>query len=93
LRDELLNEEVFASLADLRRKLARWRYDYNIRRPHSAMKGQAPASARRARDIARRLDGHVLSDHGYDDVTVCTETPLSSLAFEIVHAAIDAGYG
>lgn len=29
LRDELLNEEVFASLADARRKLAIWRYDYN----------------------------------------------------------------
>ena len=29
LRDELLNEELFDSLADTRRKLAIWRYDYN----------------------------------------------------------------
>lgn len=29
LRDELLNEELFDSLADARRKLAIWRYDYN----------------------------------------------------------------
>ncbi len=29
LRDELLNEEVFTSLADARRKLAIWRHDYN----------------------------------------------------------------
>lgn len=29
LRDELLNEELFDSLADARRKLAVWRYDYN----------------------------------------------------------------
>lgn len=48
LRDELLNEEVFTSLADARRKLARWRYDYNTVRPHSALSGQSPAIARRA---------------------------------------------
>ena len=46
LRDELLNEEVFQSLADARRKLARWRYDYNNIRPHSAHNGQPPATAR-----------------------------------------------
>jgi len=48
LRDELLNEEVFVSLADARRKLARWRYDYNTVRPHSALDGRPPAIARRA---------------------------------------------
>ncbi len=48
LRDELLNEEVFTSLTDARRKLARWRYDYNTVRPHSALNGQSPAIARRA---------------------------------------------
>ena len=48
LRDELLNEEVFASLADARQKLARWRYDYNTVRPHSALDGKSPAIARRA---------------------------------------------
>ena len=29
LRDELLNEEIFDTLDDARRKLALWRYDYN----------------------------------------------------------------
>lgn len=47
LRDELLNEEVFGSLADARRKLAIWRYDYNTIRPHSALKGDTPTHARR----------------------------------------------
>ncbi len=37
LRDELLNEELFESLADARRKLAIWRYDYNNVRPHSSL--------------------------------------------------------
>jgi len=51
LRDELLNETVFESLADARRKLARWRYDYNNIRPHSALKGQSPATARRVLEL------------------------------------------
>lgn len=52
LRDELLNEEVFTSLADARRKLSLWRYDYNNIRPHSALNGQSPASARRALELS-----------------------------------------
>lgn len=48
LRDELLNEEVFDTLNDARRKLSRWRHDYNQVRPHSSLSGLAPADARRA---------------------------------------------
>jgi putative transposase len=48
LRDELLNEEIFDTLDDARRKLALWRYDYNNVRPHSSLGNQAPAEARRA---------------------------------------------
>lgn len=48
LRDELLNEELFDSLADARRKLAVWRYDYNNVRPHSSLGSRTPAQARRA---------------------------------------------
>lgn len=47
LRDELLNEEWFASLDDARRKLALWRYDYNQVRPHSSLGNKTPAEARR----------------------------------------------
>ena len=47
LRDELLNEEMFDSLDDARRKLALWRYDYNNVRPHSSLGNQTPAEARR----------------------------------------------
>lgn len=43
LRDELLNEELFDSLADARRKLAVWRYDYNNVRPHSSLGNRTPA--------------------------------------------------
>jgi putative transposase len=52
LRDELLNEEIFDSLPDARRKLAWWRYDYNHIRPHSALGNVPPAQARRALELA-----------------------------------------
>ena len=42
LRDECLNEEVFDSLNDTRRKLARWRRYYNEERPHSAIGNMPP---------------------------------------------------
>ncbi len=47
LRDKLLNEEMFDSLEDARRKLALWRYDYNNVRPPSSLGNQTPAEARR----------------------------------------------
>jgi putative transposase len=43
LRDECLNVEVFFTLADARRKLALWQYDYNHHRPHSALADRTPA--------------------------------------------------
>ena len=48
LRDELLNEEMFDSLDDARRKLALWRYDYNNIRPHSSLGNKTPTEARRS---------------------------------------------
>lgn len=45
LRDELLNEEIFDTLDDARRKLALWRYDYNNVRPHSSLGNPTPAEA------------------------------------------------
>jgi transposase InsO family protein len=35
LRDELLNETLFTSLAQARVAIALWRADYNTARPHS----------------------------------------------------------
>ena len=43
LRDELLNRELFLSLAEARYLLDEWRLDYNHRRPHSALDWQTPA--------------------------------------------------
>lgn len=44
LRDEFLNEEIFETLTDARRKLALWRHDYNHVRPHSSLGGLTPGA-------------------------------------------------
>jgi len=56
LRDELLNEELFDSVANAQRKLAVWGYDYNNVGPHSSLENRRPAQARRA----FQLDGDVI---------------------------------
>ena len=42
LRDELLNETSFRSLAHVRELLAEWRDDFNQNRPHTSLKGLTP---------------------------------------------------
>ena len=44
LRDELLNETLFASLAHAREKIAAWTHDYNTGRPHSSLGYATPAA-------------------------------------------------
>jgi len=43
LRDELLNEVLFISLAHARTELAAWLIDYNTQRPHSQLRWLTPA--------------------------------------------------
>lgn len=43
LRDELLNETLFTTLAQARAVLAEWQQDYNTVRPHSKLGGLTPA--------------------------------------------------
>lgn len=42
LREECLNEQVFVSLDDARRKIEPWRFQYNRERPHSSLGHLAP---------------------------------------------------
>ena len=55
LRDELLNETLFTSLAHAREALSIWMEDYNTTRPHSALGNLAPAdyAKRSASDVQR----------------------------------------
>ncbi len=59
LRDELLNETLFRSLAHARAALETWRTDYNTGRPHSRLGWMTPetyAAARRSAAL-RSPDG------------------------------------
>ena len=42
LRDECLNEHLFATLKDAREIIEEWRIDYNTHRPHSSLNGLTP---------------------------------------------------
>jgi putative transposase len=42
LRDECLNGEIFADLAQARQRLESWRQDYNSQRPHSSLADRTP---------------------------------------------------
>jgi putative transposase len=55
LRDELLNETLFSSLAQVRAVLSAWKDDYNHTRPHSALGNLTPAefAARSATELQR----------------------------------------
>ena len=53
LRDECLNEHLFASLPEARRIIEEWRTDYNTLRPHSSLNGLTPTEF-----AARPIEGH-----------------------------------
>jgi putative transposase len=57
LRDELLNETIFASLADARVALSDWMIDYNTVRPHSAIGNVPPAVYAKLSDPGMQRDG------------------------------------
>ena len=57
LRDELLNETLFTSLAHAREALAIWKDDYNTVRPHSAIGNIPPAVYAKLSDPEKQRDG------------------------------------
>ena len=67
LRDELLNEEIFDTLDDARRKLALWRYDYNTVRPHSSLGNKTPLQARPTLEQFEGSAPGALAQHETDD--------------------------
>jgi putative transposase len=57
LRDELLNETLFTSIAHAREALAIWKDDYNTVRPHSSIGNVPPAVYAKLSDPAMQRDG------------------------------------
>ena len=71
LRDELLNAELFANLREAKFLAARWRDEYNQRRPHSALGYQTPA-AFAAKENAEKQSSEKPSN---DPWGLCPQTP------------------
>jgi putative transposase len=65
LRDELLNETLFASLAHAREALTAWKHDYNTVRPHSGLGNLPPAVYARLSDPEKQRDGTLRSLGGF----------------------------
>jgi putative transposase len=65
LRDELLNETLFVSLAHVRIALAAWKLDYNTIRPHSAIGNVPPAVYAKLGDPAMQRGGSLRLIGGY----------------------------
>ena len=61
LRDELLNETLFVSLAHARMALAAWKLDYNTVRPHGSLGNLPPAAYAKLSDPAMQRDGTLRS--------------------------------
>ena len=78
LRDELLNETLFISLAHARAALAAWKDDYNTVRPHSAIGNLPPAAYAKLSDPAMQRDGTLRSLGGFAPHPVAPPSPIGS---------------
>ena len=65
LSDELLNETLFSSLAQVREALEAWKDDYNTVRPHSGLGNLPPAVYARLSVSAKQRDGALRSLGGF----------------------------
>ena len=72
LRDELLNETLFGSLAHARAALAAWQLDYNTVRPHSSLGNMPPADYATLSAPASQRDGSLRAIGGYAPHPVAT---------------------
>jgi putative transposase len=72
LRDELLNETLFTSLAHARVALEEWRRDYNTERPHSALGNLTPIAYAARNASGPQQPGALRSTTGFAPQAVAT---------------------
>jgi putative transposase len=77
LRDELLNETLFTSLAHARAALNAWKDDYNTVRPHSAVGNLPPALYAKLSAPTTQRDG-ALRSRGFAPHPVAPPSPTGS---------------
>jgi len=78
LRDELLNETIFVSLAHARAALEVWKEDYNTVRPHSGLGNLSPAAYALLSDPAKQRDGTLRSLGGFAPRPVAPPSQIGS---------------
>jgi putative transposase len=78
LRDELLNETLFTSLAHAREALADWKDDYNTVRPHGALGNLPPAVYAKLSVPTMQRDGTLRSLGGFAPHPVAPPSPMGS---------------
>lgn len=78
LRDELLNETLFTSLAHARVALAAWKEDYNTVRPHSGLGNRTPADYAKLSVPTMQRDGALRSTGGFAPHPVAPPSPMGS---------------
>ena len=78
LRDELLNETLFTSLAQARVVLAAWKDDYNMVRPHSALGNLTPAEYNDRSAPRPQRDGALRYTEGFAPRPVAPPSPMGS---------------
>ena len=78
LRDELLNEVLFTSLAHARAALAEWMIDYNTFRPHSALGWLTPAEYANHSDRCKQRSSGAALSTGSAPMTVAPTAHMGS---------------
>src|SRR5215471_13883427 len=78
LRDELLNETLFSSLAHAREVLSLWQDDYNTVRPHSSLGNFTPAAYADRSAPATQRDGTLRYAGGSAPRPVASPSQLGS---------------
>ena len=78
LRDELLNETLFTSLAQVRAVLAAWKDDYNNARPHSALGNLTPTQYANCGVPGTQRGGTLRYVEGFAPRPVAPPSPLGS---------------
>jgi putative transposase len=87
LRDELLNETLFGSLAQARHDLEVWRHDYNTVRPHGSLGQLPPATYARIGAPAMQREGALRNIGGSTPLPVASPEPKGSYAEQTLPSA------
>ena len=78
LRDELLNETLFTSLARARAVLAAWKHDYNTSRPHSGLGWLTPSEFANPNALCKQRPSGAVLPEGSAPMAVATTAHMGS---------------